>query len=121
VRIAKDSKLSFTSSLRADRLPEITDDDITEERPAQLLPLFGQKAARPLQPKRIDFELHSLDEDFDALPTWKMTFSMEDLDQDLGEMPMETIIECSLRRSESVHVSVDSERSLFDNRDDDLL
>jgi hypothetical protein len=122
VRIARNSKLSFTSSLRSDRLPEITDDDISEEKVAELsapLPLFGQKPVPPLEIRKLDFELNSLQEDLDALPTWKMLFSMEDLDHDLGEMPMETTIEYSLRRSESAHISMDREWSLFDDRDND--
>jgi hypothetical protein len=110
------SQFCFLSSFPRENLPAINASDLepSEVQQPQIGKFFTTKVMTPLATRKIDFDLEDL---FPEVPdvdcSWKVSFSLGDLDGGIDEFDERDMSEHALKRSESARLDMDG-GSFFD-------
>jgi hypothetical protein len=110
------SQFCFLSSFPRENLPVITAADLErcEVKPSPIGKFFVTKAAAPLTSRKIEFDLEDMLPDApDIEVSWKISFSLGDLDNGVGDFDERDLSEYALKRSESVKLEL-QDGSFFD-------
>jgi hypothetical protein len=110
------SQFCFLSSFPRDNLPLITSADLepSDVKPPPIRKFFVTKAMAPLTTRKIELDLEDMFPDVpDIDVSWKVGFSLGDLDNGLDAFDDRDLSEHALKRSESAKLELDG-TSFFD-------